>query len=79
MLNEETNIISFAFVRNSWDRWFLSITTMRTNQTISKTIQFLWAKRIHEKDPVYYNVQNELQLRVMSTQLGWIKIKTEKL
>ena len=25
--------------------------------------------------PVYYNVPNELQLRVMSTQLGWIKNK----
>lgn len=80
MLNEETkHYFKFAFVRNSWDRWVSQYHhRIRTNQTNLKNnpISFKeWAKRIHEKDPVYYNVPNELQLRVMSTQLGWIKNK----
>jgi len=80
MLNEETkHYFKFAFVRNSWDR-FLSLYKYRikTNQTNLKNnpISFKeWAKRIHEKDPIYYNVTNKLQLRVLSTQLGWIKNK----
>ena len=80
MLNEETKrYFKFAFVRNSWDR-FLSLYKYRikTNQTNLKNnpISFKeWAKRIHEKDPIYYNVTNKLQLRVLSTQLGWIKNK----
>jgi hypothetical protein len=80
MLNDQTkDYFKFAFVRNSWDRWVSQYHhRMKTNQTNLKNnpITFKeWAKRIHEEDPAYYNVPNELQLRVMSTQLSWIKDK----
>jgi len=83
-LNKEAidnSYFKFTFVRNSWDR-FLSLYKYRvkTNQTNlgNKTICFKdWAKKIHHKDPFYYNNTCQMKNLMLSEQVDWITDETK--